>query len=129
MKLNQKNTIGLRAGITALLLFFFTTLPGAALAELKKMNDPDMKSTRLNDFVRPLNRAIIVAKYEKPQEDISKQLRETQAPVVTTPETYDPEAFLNDMKAQLEAINNGESPVLGLFPLIRNEEDKQHLLK
>jgi len=129
MKSNQQNTTGLRAGITALLIIFFTTLPGAAFAELKEMNDLEMKSTRLNDFVRPLNRAIIVATHSEPQEDISKQLRETQAPVVTAPEIFDPEAFFNDMKAQLEAINKGESPILGLFPLIRNEEDKQHLLK
>ncbi len=88
-----------------------------------------MKSTRLNDFVRPLSRAIIVTKHVEPQEDISKQLSESEAPVITVPEIYDPEAFLNDMKAQLDAINNGELPILGLFPLIRNEEDKQHLLK
>jgi len=129
MKLNQKKTTGLCAGITVLLIIFFAALPEVALAELKEMDNLEMKSTRLNDFVRPLNRAIIVAKYEEPLEDISKQLRETQAPVITTPEIYDPEAFLNDMKAQLEAINNGEPPILGLFPLIRNEEDKQHLLK
>jgi len=129
MKTNQPKTTGLQAGITGLFVFLFFIFQEAAFAELKEMKDAELKSTRLNDFIRPLNRAIIVAEHEEFQEDISTKLKETEAPVVVITEEYNPEAFLNDMKAQLDAVNKGESPILGLFPLIRNEDDKQHLVK
>ena len=103
--------------------------PIQAAAELKPMTDTEMKTTRLNDFVRPLGRPIIVSQQVVDTKDIEKELREVQAPVIVVPEVYNPEAIMSDMQAQLERINNGQSPVIGLFPFIQTEADKQHLLK
>jgi hypothetical protein len=124
MKKIQNNIIPVLVATSILCLL----LPGMVMAELKPMTDMEMKSTRLNDFNRPLNRAIIFG-HEDEVKDIEKELRETQAPVLVTAEVYDPEAFLNDMQIQLERINNGEPPAIGLFPFVQNEADKQHLLK
>lgn len=124
MKTMQHKMVSALVGIIALCL----VLPGNALAELKPMTDMEMKTTRLNDFIRPLNRPIIFGHADEAK-DIEKELRETQAPVLVTAEVYNPEAFLEDMQIQLERINNGEAPVIGLFPFVQNEADKQHLLK
>ena len=104
-------------------------LPGISLAELKPMSDTELKTTRLNDFIRPLGRPIIVSQQVADTKDIEKELRTVQAPIIVTQEVYEPEAIVNDMQAQLDRINNGEAPVIGLFPFIQNQADKQHLLK
>ncbi|MBA4369109.1 MAG: hypothetical protein C0403_15885 [Desulfobacterium sp.] len=104
-------------------------LPGISLAELKPMTDSEMKTTRLNDFIRPSGRPIIVGQQVADTKDIEKELREVQAPVIATQDVYEPEAIINDMQTQLDRINNGEAPVIGLFPFIQTQADKQHLLK
>lgn len=124
MKTIKNKIVSVLVGIATLCLI----LPGNAIAELKPMSDMEMKSTRLNDFNRPLNRPIIFG-HDDEGKDIDKELRETQAPVFVAAEVYDPQAFFDDMQTQLERINNGEGPAIGLFPFIQNEADKQHLLK
>ncbi len=104
-------------------------VPGISSAELKPMSDTEMKTTRLNDFIRPLGRPIIVSSQVVDTKDIEKELREVQAPVVVTQEVFEPEEIVKDMQAQLDRINNGEAPVIGLFPFIQSQADKQHLLK
>ena len=124
MKTTQNKMVSVLIGFIALCL----VIPGNAAAELKPMTDLELKTTRLNDFNRPLNRPIIFGHADEAK-DIEKELRETQAPVFVTAEVYNPEAFLEDMQTQLDRINNGEAPAIGLFPFVQNEADKQHLLK
>jgi len=111
------------------LLVICLGFPVNAPAELKAMTDMEMKTTRLNDFIRPLSRPIIVGQLVDDKKDIEKELREVQAPVIVQTEVYDPQAIIEDMQAQLDRINNGEAPVIGLFPFIQTQADKQHLLK
>ncbi len=129
MKANLNNNKGIKVNVIACFLFLSLLLPATTFAELKPMTDSELKTTRLNDFVRPLSHAIIFDKKSESTRDIVKELSEAQAPVISTPEVYNPEAFYNDMQTQLDRINNGEAPVAGLFPFIQSEADKQHLLK
>ena len=124
MKTTQRKIAAALVGIVALCL----VVPGYATAELKPMTDLELKTTRLDDFNRPLNRPVIFGHADEAK-DIEKELRETQAPVFVTAEVYNPEAFFEDMQTQLERINNNEAPAIGLFPFVQNEADKQHLLK
>ena len=129
MKTNQKQINLFRVLIISFFIAACLGFPGNTFAELKQMTDTEMKTTRLNDFIRPLSRPIIVGQLVTYSKDIEKELSEVQAPVITTPEVYDPQAFIDDMQTQLDRINNGEAPVIGLFPFIQTQADKQHLLK
>jgi hypothetical protein len=129
MKTIKQQNINFRVIAACCLIVTCLGLPGISLAELKPMTDSEMKTTRLNDFIRPLGRPIIVSQQVADTKDIEKELREVQAPVIVTQDVYEPEAIINDMQTQLDRINNGEAPVIGLFPFIQNQADKQHLLK
>jgi hypothetical protein len=60
MNTNKKQIIRLQVIIISLFITACFVFPNESFAELKPMTDTAMKTTHLNDFIRPLSRPIIV---------------------------------------------------------------------